>query len=132
MNTAPDVTSPFAMPGNYTLRLTVDGKQTSQPLTIKMDPRVKTNVNDLQTQHDVSVMCYNNAKKCIDALKEIEIKKDTSLATFEKEFPKYQNTFITILSVLQESDMPPTTQMITDAKKAEMDFEIVWGKWRKK
>lgn len=132
MNTAPDVTSPFAMPGNYTVRLTVDGKQTSQPLTIKMDPRVKTNVNDLQTQHDVSVMCYNNAKKCIDALKEIEIKKDTSLATFEKEFPKYQNTFITILSLLQESDMPPTTQMIADAKKAEADFEIVWGKWRKK
>jgi len=28
--------------------------------------------------------------------------------------------------------MPPTTQMITDAKKAEMDFEIVWRKWRKK
>jgi len=32
---------PRAMPGAYTVKLIVDGKTYSQPLTIKMDPRVK-------------------------------------------------------------------------------------------
>ncbi|MDP1890702.1 MAG: hypothetical protein Q8K55_07375, partial [Gemmatimonadaceae bacterium] len=35
-------TSPWAPPGKYTVRLTVDGKATTQPLTVKLDPRVKT------------------------------------------------------------------------------------------
>ena len=33
---------PTALPGNYTVRLTVDGKASTAPLTVKMDPRVKT------------------------------------------------------------------------------------------
>jgi photosystem II stability/assembly factor-like uncharacterized protein len=33
---------PTAMPGNFTVRLAVDGKTSSAPLTVKMDPRVKT------------------------------------------------------------------------------------------
>jgi photosystem II stability/assembly factor-like uncharacterized protein len=32
---------PAALPGNYTVRLTVDGKTYTAPLTLKMDPRVK-------------------------------------------------------------------------------------------
>jgi len=34
--------SPWAPPGAYTVRLTVDGKASTQPLTVKLDPRVKT------------------------------------------------------------------------------------------
>ncbi len=34
--------SPWAPPGAYTVRLTVDGKSYSQPLTLRLDPRVKT------------------------------------------------------------------------------------------
>ncbi len=33
---------PTALPGGYTVRLTVDGKTSTAPLTVKMDPRVKT------------------------------------------------------------------------------------------
>jgi len=33
--------SPWAPPGAYTVRLTVDGKASTQPLTLKLDPRVK-------------------------------------------------------------------------------------------
>jgi hypothetical protein len=34
--------SPWAPPGQYTARLTVDGKQYTQPITLRLDPRVKT------------------------------------------------------------------------------------------
>jgi hypothetical protein len=33
---------PSGLPGRYTVRLTVNGKSYSEPLTVKMDPRVKT------------------------------------------------------------------------------------------
>ena len=36
------VNSPWAPPGAYTVRLTVDGKSYTQPLTLRLDPRVKT------------------------------------------------------------------------------------------
>jgi len=39
---------PTALPGRYTVRLTVDGKTSSAPLTIKMDPRVKVSAVALE------------------------------------------------------------------------------------
>ena len=39
---------PTVLPGTYTVRLTVDGKSSSAPLTIKMDPRVKTSTAGLE------------------------------------------------------------------------------------
>ena len=33
--------SPWVAPGAYTVRLTAGGKTMTQPITIKMDPRVK-------------------------------------------------------------------------------------------
>jgi len=39
---------PNALPGSYTVRLTVDGKSSTAPLTIKMDPRVKISAAALQ------------------------------------------------------------------------------------
>jgi hypothetical protein len=32
----------WTLPGNYTVKLTANGKSTSQPLTVKMDPRIST------------------------------------------------------------------------------------------
>src|SRR5262249_45224649 len=38
---------PRALPGQYAVKLTVNGKSYSEPLTIKMDPRVKTSTAGL-------------------------------------------------------------------------------------
>jgi photosystem II stability/assembly factor-like uncharacterized protein len=57
-NTAPEATSPWVAPGDYTVILTVGGKTFSQPLTIKMDPRVKASDTDLQQQFDLSWQLY--------------------------------------------------------------------------
>jgi len=45
-STAPQPTSPWVLPGTYTVRLTADGHQFTQPLTVRMDPRVKTPADD--------------------------------------------------------------------------------------
>jgi photosystem II stability/assembly factor-like uncharacterized protein len=59
-NTAPAPTSPWTMPGRYTVVLTVDGQKYSQPLSVQMDPRVKTPIADLQKQFDLSQQVYQD------------------------------------------------------------------------
>jgi hypothetical protein len=46
------------MPGQYTVVLTANGKTLSQPLAIKMDPRVKTSLAGLQQQFKLSQDLY--------------------------------------------------------------------------
>jgi photosystem II stability/assembly factor-like uncharacterized protein len=58
-NTAPAPTSPWAMPGKYTVILTVAGKSYEQPLTVMMDPRVKTSGSDLAEQFKLSKQLYD-------------------------------------------------------------------------
>jgi hypothetical protein len=70
-NTAPEKTSPWVLPGNYTVKLTVNGKTYSQPLSIKMDPRVKTSFADLQKQHSLSLTCYEGREKIKKTMTEI-------------------------------------------------------------
>src|SRR5262249_29614172 len=53
-NTVPQPTSPWVMPGTYTVVLTVNGKAYTQPLAVKMDPRVKTPAAALAQQFKLS------------------------------------------------------------------------------
>lgn len=57
-NTAPSPDSPWALPGNYSVVLNVGGKSYTQPLMVKIDPRVKTPMADLQKQFDLSKQIY--------------------------------------------------------------------------
>lgn len=59
-NTAPVPTSPWIMPGKYTVVLTANGKKYTQPLTVEMDPRVKTSMAELQKQFDLSNEMYED------------------------------------------------------------------------
>ncbi len=58
-NTAPVATAPWAMPGEYSVVLTVGGKTYTQPLNVKIDPRLKTTRTDLQKQFDLSKQLYD-------------------------------------------------------------------------
>jgi photosystem II stability/assembly factor-like uncharacterized protein len=53
-DTPPRPTSPWVTPGDYTVVLTANGKSYSQPLTVKLDPRIKMSAVELQTQFDLS------------------------------------------------------------------------------
>ena len=85
--------SPWVMPGNYTIKLTVGGKTYTQPLAVRMDPRVKTSVADLQQQFDKSMQAYQEAMSASEALgqvRDMEIqaaarKSSDKLAAYEKQ-----------------------------------------------
>ncbi|HEX7023975.1 MAG TPA: hypothetical protein VF187_04070, partial [Gemmatimonadales bacterium] len=53
-NTPREPTGPWVLPGTYTVRLTANGKSVSRPLTVRMDPRVKTPASLLARQHMLS------------------------------------------------------------------------------
>jgi hypothetical protein len=59
-NTPPASTSPWIMPGKYQVVLTANGKKHTQELTIDMDPRVKTPVDGLQQQFNLSQQVYQD------------------------------------------------------------------------
>src|SRR5262249_819118 len=59
--TYPAVNAPWAGPGTYTVRLTVDGKSYNQPLTLRLDPRVKTLAADLTTLSTLTREMYDGA-----------------------------------------------------------------------
>jgi len=69
--TAPAPTSPWVMPGTYTVKLAINRKIYTRPLTVKMDPRVKTRTDALIEQHDYSMLCYHAEQKAIVLLKNI-------------------------------------------------------------
>ncbi|MBC7509482.1 MAG: glycoside hydrolase, partial [Ferruginibacter sp.] len=117
MNTAPQATSAWVMPGMYTAKLTVNGKINTQIFEVKMDPRVKTTVQDLQQQHDLSLMCYNNIKQCKKKLEGLN--ENTEVA---KTLTGFINKFTTIHGALQESDMVLTTQMIKATQETTAAF----------
>ena len=122
MNTAPDPTSPWVMPGIYAARLTVDGKIYNQSFTVKMDPRVKTTVKNLMLQHDLSLTCYNYIKKCMADVNTIT-DKDKLVAV-----RKLLGSFTTLQNTLQDGDWPPTTQMIKAVNETVAAYEVMMKK----
>jgi photosystem II stability/assembly factor-like uncharacterized protein len=70
-NTAPQPSGPWAQPGQYTVVLTANGKSYSQPLTIKMDPRVKTSLAGLQQQFKLSNDLYTQLLTLSPAAEEV-------------------------------------------------------------
>lgn len=149
--TAPNPTSPWVMPGTYTIKLTVEGKSYTQSLTIKMDPRVRTPMAALKQQYDLSADCYHRLKR-IDTVSaklqslHVQVKKlsagDSASLTaevkqLEEEATKLEtgvsemkNTFRTLMNLMQESDSPVTMQVAlkvsqSDARLIQLQSDFV-------
>lgn len=153
--TAPDFTSPWVMPGNYTVKLTVNGATYTQPLTIKLDPRVKASAEDLTLQHDLSLTCYQLRKQAIAMLQQVrntreQIKtklaksKSSMLMDLDKKLSaiesaprgsaspsleRLSDTIGSLIDIFQGTEMTPTTQAREGVTKVQAQFtEINSGK----
>ena len=158
MNTAPNETSPWVLPGMYTAKLTVDEKIFSQSFEIKMDPRVKVSTDELARIRDLAYLCYDGRKRCMDALGKIanlheQVKNilpkagiklvkqlnrlDSLLVLIEnpqpgsltRGFNKMNNDFAGLFNIVNDSEMPPTTQITGAAAKARSELELLLIKW---
>lgn len=159
MNTAPDPSAPWVLPGTYRVKLLADGMQYDQVIEVKMDPRVKTPAPALKQQHDLSIVCYEGRKKCMTALTEVhqlramlqasltsaEIHAAEKLGPLEKEagllentlpgskepgFDRLNNSFTTLFNNLQDSDWPVTSQTVAAVQTIQAQLEKLLTKWK--
>jgi photosystem II stability/assembly factor-like uncharacterized protein len=75
-DTPPVGSSPFVMPGTYTVKLTAGGKTMTAPMTVVMDPRVQTPLADLQKQFDISKEMYDEMLSATTAIHEATVLRD--------------------------------------------------------
>jgi len=77
-DTPPAPTSPWVMPGNYTVRLTIDGQASDAPLSVAIDPRVKTPHEGLAQQFTLSKELYDDLVKLNAAITDLRARRDAS------------------------------------------------------
>ena len=63
---------PFALPGKYQVRVTVDGQTQTAPFELKLDPRVNTSQEDLQKQFDLALGIRDQISRIYDAVNQIQ------------------------------------------------------------
>ncbi len=62
----------LALPGEYMVKLTVDGKSYSKPFVVKMDPRIKTPLADLGKQFEMQSGSVEGMNRSFEALSQVQ------------------------------------------------------------
>jgi photosystem II stability/assembly factor-like uncharacterized protein len=75
-NTLPAPTTPWVNPGSYTVKLTVNGKTYSQPITVKQDPRVKAPPLVMQRVYSLTKAAYTAAADAQEAAQAAQSVRD--------------------------------------------------------
>ena len=143
---------PWAMPGNYTVALIAAGKSYTQPLVLKMDPRVKTPSSGLTQQFQLSEMLYKDLQQLIPAAR--QAKKmlaqqgsspgrgtSTVLQALVGSQTPHRTGFdlntlggleaaaLHVLEILQGADEVPTVQAVEAAQQVHKAAKSVLANW---
>jgi hypothetical protein len=107
-DTAPEPKGPWVLPGTYTVKLTANGRSVTQPLTVKMDPRVKTTALGLQQQFTLSKRLYDAMFKIGERLRGGPEDADLS---------RLASQIAAMYGAVQEAPVPPPTQIAAAAEQ---------------
>ena len=81
---------PLALPGDYQVRLTVDGKSQTQAFKIVPDPRLKVTAEDLKKQFDLMQQILGKVTQVHDAVRQIRDIR-AQMATLDKRLKDEKN-----------------------------------------
>src|ERR1700686_803680 len=62
----------MALPGRYVVKLTANGKSQEQPLTLHMDPRIKTPVTELRAQFEMETGAIRGMNESFKSLAQVK------------------------------------------------------------
>ena len=115
-------TSPWILPGQYTVRLTAGGKAQTQPLQVVMDPRVKTSMADLTAQYNAAKSLYDDTMKATVAIHEITVLRDQlhPVAPAGQEAKQESKAL--------EGNPKRSTPPVTTGESLETDLEKIAGR----
>ena len=150
---------PAVLPGVYTVRLTVDGRAYSQPLTVKMDPRVQISEAGLKLQRDIGVRVNDAISRDFAALAQVRERRgllrtqregakageiadslvslDSLLLGLESGLPgstaenlvRLNGELAGLLDTVEGADAEPTTQAVSAAADLERALAAVLSRW---
>jgi len=150
---------PAVLPGAYTIRLTVNGRRYEQPLTIRMDPRVRISAAGLRLQHDIGVRMSDAISRDFAALSELRTQRgllrtqregakakevadslvalDSTLAGIESGargapaagLVQLNEQLGSVLDTVEGADAEPTTQAAQTAVDLEQSLNTLLRRW---
>jgi len=154
-NTPSGPFGPMVKPGTYRVRLTVDGKVSERPLTIRMDPRVVMSEKALNKQHSLIMTAYNAYHELQSMIENIDANKKASkgmialrgngkasdqdvmygsirATPIEREtLVSLQNKFLYMMNVMQAADIMPTSQTQDGIEALMKSVEGMKTRWDK-
>jgi hypothetical protein len=150
---------PAVLPGLYTIRLTANGRAYTQPLTVKMDPRVQTTSAGLKLQHDIGMRMNDAISGDFAALSQVRARRallrtqregakpgeiadslsalDSLLVSIEsgargstaENLVRLNEELAGILATVEGADAEPTTQVVAAASDLERALAAVLARW---
>ena len=140
---------PIALPGNYTVRLTAAGNTVTTPLTIALDPRIKTPAAGIAQMFDLEIRladmltrsseAVTKAKALLTqraALKEqltilLSGPKEPAPAPAEKPptLTDVQSAISTLYGIVDRADVAPTPALIDAVNATAAKFDAVMKRW---
>jgi hypothetical protein len=150
-------TAPWAPPGRYTVRLTVNGKSYTQPLTLRLDPRIKTPAAGLaqlaalsRQMYDAAAAAhaaYRAARALVDSLSGDVRAQVESLAPSPRPRPRgfarpggptppptlesARNTALAAAMAMQDADVTPTAAQVAACARARTQVTAVMARWNR-
>jgi len=114
---------PTALPGTYIVKLTVNGKTITQPLTVKMDPRVKAPLTGLMQQFTLATRVADMLRKDYDAIERLRRRRestpDNRPSEIERDLIALNDDLTTVYGVVEEVDAAPTAAVVKAATELQ-------------
>jgi len=128
---------PWALPGRYTVKLSVDGTTITQPLTVKMDPRVKTLAAELERQSRLSMKLYELLRQDFAALAEVQaFRADARNVVLEGDAAGVESTLTrlngqhgSLYRSVESADVAPTSQVVEAIGTLERALGDALAQW---
>ena len=151
MNTEREPKGPWVMPGAYTVTLMVNGKRMSQPLVVRMDPRVKTPSVALLRQHTLSVQMVQGLRRSSEAAAAVRGLRarirdarpnappaaaqamdefDRKASDLEGPVGRLSGELASLYNTLQDADVAPTTQLESVVRERNAALGAAITRWR--
>ena len=120
-------TVPWAPPGRYTVRLRVEGKTYTQPLTLRLDPRVKTPAAGLRQLATLTREMYDLAARAQAASQQARGRVDSLT---ERTLVKAKNAALAAAMAMQDADVAPTAGQLAACARARALVSAVLARRR--
>jgi photosystem II stability/assembly factor-like uncharacterized protein len=118
--------APWAPAGRYTVRLGVDGKTYTQPLTVRLDPRVKIPVAGQRQLAALTQEMYDSAQSAHIAATEARAQSDSVAQRLESA----SRSALAAAMAMQDADVTPTAAQVAACARARAQVHAVMTQWR--